>query len=50
MQYRHVRTGAVIDVTSVIIDKEWEPYEAPAPAVKKESTEKPAAKKRATKK
>lgn len=34
MKYRHIKTGAVIDISSTLIDKDWEPFSAPGPAPK----------------
>lgn len=39
MKYRHIRTGRVIDIPSVLTDPEWEPVKAPAPKRKKEGAE-----------
>lgn len=36
MKYRHIKTGAVIDIRSELKDRDWEPLAAPAPTAPKE--------------
>lgn len=44
MQYRNTKTGAIVEVNSVISGKGWEPVKAPAAAVEAET--KPAQRKK----
>lgn len=50
MKYRHIKTGAVIDINCELRDKEWEAVEVPAPAAPAPVQEAPAPKKTARKK
>lgn len=41
MQYKNIKTGAVIDITSKLTDKSWELQLAPTDSVTKEENEAP---------
>lgn len=37
MKYRHIKTGAVIDINSELIDMDWERVDVPGPVVVEET-------------
>lgn len=45
MKYKNIKTGAVIDITSKLTDKNWELVEAPKESVIKEEAPKKSVKK-----
>jgi len=47
MKYRNKKTGAIINVNSVINGENWEKVETSSPSVDTESEEKPKKKKKA---
>lgn len=41
MKYKNIKTGAVIDIASKLVDKSWELVEAPIDSAVKEENEAP---------
>lgn len=50
MQYRNVRTGAVIETTCAVAGNDWERVDKPAPKAQEPTVKKRAERKKATEK
>lgn len=50
MQYRNVRTGAVIETPCAVAGKDWERVDKPAPKAQEPTVKKRAERKKATEK